>query len=85
MKRRMDQCRWRYRVGGTVRDAWRLASVSQADVLIAHRLTLRDDIEALEKARPVYVKEPIREAMVRLGTTKGRPSCWTTPRNPIIS
>ncbi len=45
--------------------------LSQADVLIAHRLTLRDDIEALEKARPVYVKEPIREAMARLGTTKG--------------
>jgi uncharacterized protein len=45
--------------------------LSQADVLIAHRLTLRDDIEALEKARPVYVKEPVREAMARLGTAKG--------------
>jgi DNA helicase HerA-like ATPase len=45
--------------------------LSQADVLIAHRLTLRDDIEALEKARPVYVKEPVREAMARLGTVKG--------------
>jgi DNA helicase HerA-like ATPase len=45
--------------------------LSQADVLIAHRLTLRDDIEALEKARPIYVKEPIRDAMARLGTAKG--------------
>ena len=45
--------------------------LSQADVLIAHRLTLRDDIEALERARPVYVKEPLREAMARLGTAKG--------------
>lgn len=45
--------------------------LSQADVLISHRLTLRDDIEALERARPIYVKEPIKEAMVRLGTTKG--------------
>jgi DNA helicase HerA-like ATPase len=45
--------------------------LSQADVLIAHRLTLRDDIEALERARPIYVKEPVREAMVRLGTVKG--------------
>jgi hypothetical protein len=45
--------------------------ISQADVLISHRLTLRDDIEALERARPIYVKEPIKEAMVRLGTTKG--------------
>jgi hypothetical protein len=45
--------------------------LSQADVLIAHRLTLRDDIEALEKARPIYVKEPVKEAMARLGTAKG--------------
>ncbi len=45
--------------------------LSQADVLISHRLTLRDDIEALERARPIYVKEPIKEAMVRLGTAKG--------------
>jgi hypothetical protein len=45
--------------------------LSQADVLIAHRLTLRDDVEALEKARPIYVKEPVRDAMARLGTAKG--------------
>jgi uncharacterized protein len=44
---------------------------SQADVLVSHRLTLRDDIEALERARPIYVKEPIKEAMARLGTAKG--------------
>lgn len=45
--------------------------LSQADVLIAHRLTLRDDIEALDRARPVYVKEPLKDAMARLGTAKG--------------
>jgi uncharacterized protein len=45
--------------------------LSQADVLIAHRLTLRDDIDALEKARPVYVREPVKDAMARLGTAKG--------------
>ena len=45
--------------------------LSQADVLIAHRLTLRDDVDALERARPLYVKEPIKDAMARLGPAKG--------------
>lgn len=45
--------------------------LSQADLVICHRLTLRDDLEALESARPTYVKESIPEAMARLGTGRG--------------
>ncbi len=45
--------------------------LSQADVIICHRLTLRDDIRALEEARPTYLKETIPEAMDRLGTGRG--------------
>ena len=45
--------------------------LSQADVIVCHRLTLRDDVEALERARPLYVKEPVREALARLGNTRG--------------
>lgn len=45
--------------------------ISQADLIICHRLTLRDDIEAMERARPVYVKEPMKEALSRLGYRKG--------------
>ncbi len=45
--------------------------LSQADVIICHRLTLRDDLEALESARPTYVKEPLQEAMARLGAGRG--------------
>jgi hypothetical protein len=45
--------------------------LSQADVIICHRLTLKDDIEALEAARPAYVKEPLPGAMARLGRERG--------------
>lgn len=45
--------------------------LSQADVFICHRLTLRDDVEALERARPLYVKEPVREGLTRLGSLRG--------------
>ena len=45
--------------------------LSQTDVVICHRLTLRDDVEAMENARPLYVREPVREALSRLGTTRG--------------
>lgn len=45
--------------------------ISQADLIICHRLTLRDDIEAMEHARPVYAREPMREALSRLGRRKG--------------
>jgi DNA helicase HerA-like ATPase len=45
--------------------------LSQADVIVCHRLTLKDDLEALESARPAYVKEPMPEAMARLGAGRG--------------
>jgi DNA helicase HerA-like ATPase len=45
--------------------------LSQADVIVCHRLTLRDDLAALESARPTYVKEPIPDAMARLGKARG--------------
>lgn len=45
--------------------------LSQADIILCHRLTLRDDLEALESARPTYVKESMPEALARLGTGRG--------------
>lgn len=45
--------------------------LSQADIIVCHRLTLRDDLEALESARPTYVNEPVPEAMARLGKARG--------------
>lgn len=45
--------------------------LSQADIVICHRLTYRDDVEAMESVRPLYVKEPVREALSRLGTSRG--------------
>jgi hypothetical protein len=45
--------------------------LSQADIIICHRLTLRDDIDALESARPAYVKEPVPDAISRLGKERG--------------
>lgn len=45
--------------------------LSQADIIICHRLTLKDDLESLESSRPLYVKEPVREALLRLGTSRG--------------
>jgi DNA helicase HerA-like ATPase len=34
-------------------------AVSQADLLVVHRLTARDDLEALAAARPTYLAEPL--------------------------
>ncbi|MDI6896787.1 ATP-binding protein [Methanocella conradii] len=45
--------------------------LSQADLIVCHRLTLRDDVEALESARPAYVKEPVPDAISRLGKERG--------------
>ena len=43
-------------------------AVSQADLLVAHRLTSRDDREALARARPAYMRETFKE---RMPTTVG--------------
>lgn len=45
--------------------------LSQSDIIICHRLTLRDDVQSLEDARPTYVKETLPDAMDRLGTGRG--------------
>jgi DNA helicase HerA-like ATPase len=45
--------------------------LSQVDIIICHRLTLRDDVETMESVRPLYVKEPVREALSRLGKQRG--------------
>jgi DNA helicase HerA-like ATPase len=45
--------------------------LSQADIILCHRLTLMDDLEALESARPTYMKESMPEALARLGTGRG--------------
>jgi len=45
--------------------------LSQADLIICHRLTLKDDVQALEEARPSYVRETVPEAMDRLGASRG--------------
>ncbi|WP_206022065.1 ATP-binding protein [Salarchaeum sp. JOR-1] len=41
------------------------AAVSQADLLVAHRLTARDDIDALETASPTYFQSALADALPR--------------------
>lgn len=38
-------------------------AISQSDLVVSHRLTSRDDIEALERARPSYVHSSLTERM----------------------
>jgi len=45
--------------------------LSQADLIICHRLTLRDDVQALEETRPSFMQESIPGAMSRLGAIRG--------------
>lgn len=45
--------------------------ISQSDIVICHRLTARDDIEALEAIRPTYMKENIGESIKKMGLERG--------------
>lgn len=45
--------------------------VSQSDVIICHRITAQDDITALEKIRPTYMREKIGESIKKMGEEKG--------------
>ncbi|WP_135610019.1 ATP-binding protein [Methanococcoides sp. AM1] len=45
--------------------------ISQSDIVICHRLTARDDIEALESIRPTYMKENIGDAIRKMGLERG--------------
>jgi hypothetical protein len=38
-------------------------AVSQSDLLVAHRLTARDDVDALARARPTYATAPLAERL----------------------
>jgi len=38
-------------------------AISQSDILLSHRLTSEDDIQALEQAQPTYMNESLRERM----------------------
>ncbi|MEA1985064.1 MAG: ATP-binding protein [Euryarchaeota archaeon] len=45
--------------------------ISQSDMVICHRLTSRDDIEALEAIRPTYMKEDIGQSIRKMGNERG--------------
>ncbi len=45
--------------------------LSHSDLIISHRLTSRDDIEALSKLRPTYMSEEIEETMSRNISERG--------------
>jgi len=45
--------------------------LSHSDIIICHRLTSQEDIDALSKIRPTYMLENIEEAIKKVGTEKG--------------
>ncbi len=45
--------------------------LSHSDIIICHRLTSQEDINALNKIRPTYMHEEIKEAIKKIGTEKG--------------
>lgn len=45
--------------------------MSQSDIIISHRLTAQDDIDALGTIRPTYMRESIGEAIQKMGKEKG--------------
>ncbi|MGB9929048.1 MAG: ATP-binding protein [Methanosarcina sp.] len=45
--------------------------VSQSDLLICHRLTASDDIQALETARPLYMQESLEAYLKKMGSERG--------------
>lgn len=45
--------------------------LSHSDIIICHRLTAQEDIDALSKIRPTYMLENIEEAIKRIGVEKG--------------
>ncbi len=46
-------------------------AISHCDLLICHRLTAQEDIEALSEVRPIYMREGIVDCMRRLSQDKG--------------
>ena len=45
--------------------------LSHADIIICHRLTAQDDIDALSKIRPTYMLGDIKESIKKIGDEKG--------------
>ncbi|RLF47913.1 MAG: ATP-binding protein [Thermoplasmata archaeon] len=45
--------------------------LSHSDIIICHRLTAQEDIDALNKVRPTYMQGEIGDAIKRIGTEKG--------------
>ncbi len=45
--------------------------LSHADIIICHRLTSQEDIDAMNNVRPTYMKESIGEAIKKMGSEKG--------------
>lgn len=45
--------------------------LSQSDIIICHRLTSQDDISALEKVRPTYMRKGIADSIRKMGEGKG--------------
>ncbi len=45
--------------------------ISQSDLVICHRLTSRDDIQALESIRPTYMRENIGDSIKKMGLERG--------------
>jgi hypothetical protein len=45
--------------------------ISQSDIIICHRITAQEDIEALSAIRPTFMRESIGEAIRKMGRDKG--------------
>ncbi|MEM2508785.1 MAG: DUF87 domain-containing protein, partial [Candidatus Thermoplasmatota archaeon] len=45
--------------------------VAHADIIICHRLTSQEDIDAMNNVRPTYMRESIGEAIKKMGSEKG--------------
>lgn len=45
--------------------------LSHSDIIICHRLTAQEDIDALSRIRPTYMHGDIREAIKKIGDEKG--------------
>jgi DNA helicase HerA-like ATPase len=46
-------------------------AISHCDLLICHRLTAQEDIEALSEVRPIYMRDGIVDCIKKLGQDKG--------------
>ncbi|WP_406660185.1 DUF87 domain-containing protein [Methanolobus sp. ZRKC3] len=45
--------------------------LSQSDIVVCHRLTSQDDIQALESVRPTYMREHFGDSIRKMGNDRG--------------